>query len=255
MTSEITGQVTDPKKRWIAALEVFLVFGLVMAQIWILPDWFKWITAALVIIFVLGSCRNRPAGLTCLEYLGFGKWNIIWQKFESGWFRWLNRLGIKKLVIKEVAIDFHQILVLFLWIAVSLLGLLALALAINPGFFRKDDFWDRVWSELQNYLMCWALIQQFAMQSCVANRLEVVCEKKWLAAFVTGSLFAIAHYPNPVLMPGTLILGSVGAYFFLSGRNLYLIAIAHSVLATATKYLIAYDLLKHSMRVGPGFWN
>jgi len=227
----------NAKKRWSAALEVIFVFGLVMAQIWILPNWFRAITAVVVITFVISGLRYIPEGQTCSEYTGFGRW----KNYGNG--KW------------KIKLDFSQAGRIFVWMLLSFIGMLALAFFINPGFWQKERFWDKIWDELRNYLMCWALVQQFFIQSCVANRFEVVCQKKWLAAFLTGSLFYIVHFPNPVLMPGTFLLGAFGSYFFLSGRNLYLLAIVHSILGTAVKYLIAYDLLNHSMRVGPGFWE
>lgn len=230
----------NTKKRWWVALEVIFVFGLVMVQIWILPRSFIAITAFLVLVFVMTSFRHCPKEMALTEYLGLGKFQRLDNKVLGRW---------------SVTLDWSQAGKMFWATLVGIAAMAALALLINYGFWQKPKFWDKIWDELRNYLMCWALIQQFAMQGYVANRLEIVCQKRWLTAFLTGGLFAIAHYPNPILMPGTFILGSVGAYFFLKARNLYLLAIVHSILGTAVKYLLAYDLLDHSMRVGPGFWE
>jgi len=97
------------------------------------------------------------------------------------------------------------------------------------------------------------LLQQVALNSFLTNRLLGYFETAWPAAVLAGVLFAALHWPNPVLVPLTL-LGGVGmAWLFARERNILPLTLGQAVLGALVWW--AFPLAwHHSMRVGPGYW-
>lgn len=207
------------KRKWIF-LEAIGFFLLVLAIIWfggsIVRENFKWLAGVPILLWVVISWERRGDDL--------------------------DSIGIKK----ETA---------HFWIFILLLLMILFTLAFggNPQVFGKPDLWKNVFKKL-GYPF-WALLQQLLLQGYLTNRLNQSLERHWLAALVSGALFAAIHFPNPLLMSGCFVLGVGTAYYFLKTRNLYVIAFAHGILATVLKYLLSQDWLENGMRVGPGFWQ
>ncbi len=199
-------------------LEVLTFFTLLMLAIWLCPRGHNWRVglAAVGLVWLVISIRLRGDSW---ESLGFGHGQ------KGFWVFTLICFG----------------------------GLFLLAWALNPEVFSKPELWRNMAKKLG--YPTWAIVQQFLLQSYLANRISVCVKDEWRASLVTGALFAIVHLPNPLLFLTTLVLGVGTTYFFLKHRNIYAIAFAHGLLGTAVKYLLAQDLLRHGMRVGPGFWN
>ena len=102
-----------------------------------------------------------------------------------------------------------------------------------------------------NYL-AFCLLQQVALNSFVTNRLLAYFERAWPSAALAGLLFAALHWPNPVLVPLTLIGGAAMAWLFAKGRNILPLALGQALLGALIWW--AFPLAwHHSMRVGPGF--
>ena len=213
-------------KKYLAA-ELAAAFLFVMAAIWCLPtSWAYGVGIPLV---------------TSLLVLGW------WVRPTDQDKPYIEHLGIQPE-------DFSQTGRMLLAVTVSLAAMIGLAYLLCPHFADRPGFWVKVFNQFKGYLL-WAFAQQLLLQGYFSNRLEALCGKRWLAALASGSLFALAHLPNPVLVPATAIFGAAGTWFFLRSRNLYLMTVFHALLGTATKYLLANPLLPHGMRVGPGFWN
>lgn len=218
-------------RRWFL-FEVSAIFLFVMLAIWVLPKFWAILIGGLVVVpamiiltwWVRPPVKDGEDPPTTLEYLGIQPR------------------------------DFSQTVPMLKVVAFSLALLFGLAYWLCPGFADRPDFWKKLYDQFKGYII-WAFVQQLILQGYFTNRLEALLEKKWLVGMVAGTLFAIAHFPNPVLMPATAIFGGLGAYFFLKSRNLYLTALFHSILGTAVKYLLANNLLDHGMRIGPGFWK
>ena len=102
--------------------------------------------------------------------------------------------------------------------------------------------------------MAFCLLQQVGLNSFLTNRLLGAFEEPWLAAVVAGISFAALHWPNPVLVPLTL-LGGVGmAWLFAKERNILPLTVGQAILGALVWW--AFPLAwHHSMRVGPGYWN
>jgi hypothetical protein len=102
--------------------------------------------------------------------------------------------------------------------------------------------------------LAFCLLQQVALNSYLMNRLLGYFGKPWQAAGMAGVLFAALHWPNPVLVPLTLIGGVAMAWLFAEERNILPLAVGQAVLGALVWW--AFPLgWHHSMRVGPGYWT
>jgi len=142
-----------------------------------------------------------------------------------------------------------------LWIvaAAAVLATIAVFTARELGTFHS------VFSELplrlrfSGYLV-WSFFQEFMMQIYVLTRLTRLLSRRSSAVFVAALLFAVAHIPNPVLVPLTLLWGFIAATLFLRYRNLYVIGFAHAILGICVAVTVP-DAMHHHMRVGLGYFR
>jgi hypothetical protein len=101
--------------------------------------------------------------------------------------------------------------------------------------------------------LAFCVVQQVALNSYLTNRLLSYFQKTWPAATLSGAIFAGLHWPNPVLVPLTLVAGVAVAWLFAEERNILPLALGQAVLGALVWW--AFPLAwHHSMRVGPGFW-
>ena len=98
----------------------------------------------------------------------------------------------------------------------------------------------------------WSGVQQVLLQGVFLLRFLRLIPKSWAAALVTSALFALAHLPNPVLMPITLVWGCAACLLFLRYRNLYALMIAHAILGITVAITVPGPV-DHNMRVGLGY--
>jgi len=103
---------------------------------------------------------------------------------------------------------------------------------------------------LWGYLV-WALLQQFMLQDYFLLRLLRITNSAPASVAAAGSLFAIAHIPNPVLTVATLLWGIAACVIFLRYRSLYVLAVAHWMLGLCLA-VTAPNGINHHMRVGLG---
>jgi len=98
------------------------------------------------------------------------------------------------------------------------------------------------------------LLQEVGLQSFLMNRLLAALEKPLPAALVSGALFAMTHWPNPVLMPLTFIGGTTLCWLFARERNIVPLAIGQAILGSIVWWAIPVAL-HHGMRIGPGYYS
>jgi membrane protease YdiL (CAAX protease family) len=98
----------------------------------------------------------------------------------------------------------------------------------------------------------WALMQQLLLQGYFLARLLRLLPSANLAAAITASVFAVAHLPNPILTPLTLIWGLTACLIFIRSRNVYPLAIAHAIFGICVAVTIPGEVI-HNMRVGLGY--
>lgn len=98
------------------------------------------------------------------------------------------------------------------------------------------------------------LLQQIALNSLLMNRFLSAIERPWAAALAASVMFAALHWPNPVLVPLTLVGGFAMCWLFARERNIIPLTFGQAVLGGLVwwAFPIAWH---HSMRVGPGYYT
>lgn len=102
--------------------------------------------------------------------------------------------------------------------------------------------------------MIWALMQQFILQSYFLLRLLRLLPGKTAPIAAAAAMFALAHLPNPVLAPITLVWGIASCILFLRYRNIYTLGLAHGILGLCLAVIVS-NSLHHHMRVGLGYYR
>lgn len=97
------------------------------------------------------------------------------------------------------------------------------------------------------------LLQQIALNSYLMNRSLYAVERPLVAASFASVLFALLHWPNPVLVPLTLVGGFAMCWLFARERNILPLTLGQAILGGLVwwAFPIAWH---HSMRVGPGYY-
>jgi len=98
----------------------------------------------------------------------------------------------------------------------------------------------------------WAAIQQFLLQDFFLLRLLRLLRTSSAAVIAAVILFTVAHLPNPILTPLTLLWGLASCLLFLRYRSLYPLAVAHAILGI-TLAITVPGPVDHNMRVGRGY--
>ena len=102
--------------------------------------------------------------------------------------------------------------------------------------------------------LIWAFAQQFLAQSFFFLHLEQLLRSGRRAVIATALLFSSAHIPNPVLVPVTLVGGLILSEVFRRNRTLYLLAVAHALVALSLAISVPESVL-HDLRVGIGYFR
>jgi membrane protease YdiL (CAAX protease family) len=97
-----------------------------------------------------------------------------------------------------------------------------------------------------------ACVQQVLLQNFFLPRLLRLARRPGVAALAAACLFSFAHLPNPILTGITFFWGLTACLFFLRYRNLYTLAIAHTILGVTVAMIIPGPVI-HNMRVGLGY--
>lgn len=140
-----------------------------------------------------------------------------------------------------------------LWIIGAALILAAAAVVIAARLHTLHQpnglalFIQRYWG-----YAIWACLQQFLLQDFFFLRLLRLLPTKATAALAAAFLFALAHLPNPILTPITVLWGFVTCLLFLRYRNLYPLALSHAILGICVAITIPGQV-DHNMRVGLGY--
>jgi hypothetical protein len=98
----------------------------------------------------------------------------------------------------------------------------------------------------------WAIIQQWIQQRFFVSRFEQITSRGMLATFTAAALFAVAHLPNPVLVPVTFLGGWLLSEIYRRYRYVVPLGIAHGLVGIAIALSVP-DSIQHHMRVGLGY--
>jgi hypothetical protein len=140
-----------------------------------------------------------------------------------------------------------------LWIVGAALLLTALAsfAALRLHTLHRLHGPSPLLSHIWGYVI-WAVMQQFLLQSYFVPRLSTTLPGRAAPIIAASSLFALAHLPNPILTPLTLVWGIVASILFLRYRNIYTLGLAHGILGLCVAVTVP-NSIHHHMRVGLGY--
>ena len=110
-----------------------------------------------------------------------------------------------------------------------IVGLVAIGAGLRAPLHLPPNLisWHRLWS-----YFAFCVLQQVLLNSLVHNRMLSLVTRQWFAAILTGLIFAACHWPNPVLVPLTLIGGIAMAWMFGRYRNIIPLAIGQAILGS-----------------------
>lgn len=199
-------------RKWLLMAEAAVGFALIMGTVW-----------------TVKTTQRKLFWISAAWFLG---WALIgaWKAFERG----------LKLPSFRVA---------FLLIIAGVMvagGLVALAGAMGTlhGLFGGK----KPLVHASSYLL-WAVIQQFIQQTFFLTRFEQLTRSRLHACLFAAGLFGLAHIPNPVLTPVTLLGGWLMSELYLRYRTVVPLGIAHGVVGMALAVSVP-DSIQHHMRVG-----
>jgi membrane protease YdiL (CAAX protease family) len=215
-TSCACAAATSPKRRiaWELA-ELAIGYGLILAVIWTphpLQHWLYFIALGWFIVSIILSFEGWKAMGCCVA----GFWRSSWI------------IGVAVL-LAAVATFFAS----------------TLHTLHHPGGPVQ-------WVMAFGGYTVWSLMQQLLLQGYFLARLLRIIPRANIAAFLAASVFALAHLPNPILTPLTLVWGLAACFLFIRSRNVYPLAIAHAIFGICVAITIPASML-HNMRVGLGY--
>ena len=136
----------------------------------------------------------------------------------------------------------------------TILGLLLLAAGLLLHTTRRIAF-DQAFLSLAAYLP-WGVLQQYLLNGYFLNRFDHSLSPR-AAAWLTATLFALAHTPNWFLVAVGLVGGWCSTQVYRRYRNLYFLGIAHATVGFLL-YVTVPDSISHHLNVGPAHlhqWN
>jgi membrane protease YdiL (CAAX protease family) len=206
------------EKRIVVILEIAVAFLLILAQIWFvgkLLSFFTLLPLALIAASWLVHRDNAESlGLKRFQFAGYGSLWII--------------LGGGAVVV------------------------MILGVSVNRQVLWKQDVVLGLPLRFVAYLAP-ALFQQIILNGFFVNRMHTLVPNRITTALLCGLLFCSIHAPNPVLVPLTLLGGTVCSYYFLRNRNLYPLALGHAALA-AVAFCFLPQAWHHQFRVGMEYY-
>jgi hypothetical protein len=133
---------------------------------------------------------------------------------------------------------------------VFVIALVVTGFALGRAYRPPPNYrsFGRLWA-----YFAFCLMQQIALNSLLTNRLVSLVTRRWLASAIAGAIFSALHWPNPVLVPLTLIAGTAMAWMFARERNILPLAVGQALLGSLVWW--AFPIAWHHMlRVGPGYY-
>ena len=200
-----------------AMLEFCVAYSLILAAIWTLNPWQRWFYWIAVTWIVVTTWMGRPTW----RALGLGL---------SGLVRSLWVVGVA-----------------------AILAGVAVYMASRLHSLHRLHGPHTLISHVWGYLI-WAVMQQFLLQIYFLLRFMRLLPGKVAPVVAAAGLFSLAHLPNPVLAPVTLVWGIAACILFLRYRNIYTLGLAHGILGICVAVIVP-DSIQHHMRVGIGYYR
>lgn len=195
--------------------ELIVSYGLILAVIWTARPLQRWLYSAALAWFAISAIASFPG------------WRAMGCSIAQIWRAW--------------------------WIVgVALIIAAAAALLANSLHTLHHPDSAVNWVKAFGGYAVWAVMQQFLLQGYFLLRLRRLMPSATYAAITAASIFALAHLPNPILAPVTLLWGLTACFVFLKFRNIWPLAVAHAIFGICISVTIPGPLL-HNMRVGLGY--
>src|SRR5579863_4144647 len=214
-TASARDSIPAPRNKRRVLAEVAIAYALILAVIWTprpAQRWLWWVAAAAVVFYTIVSFEGARA-------MGLGARNLL----RSLWV-----VGLALLISAA-----------------------AIAIATHLHTLRAPSGFGPFVEAYLAYTV-WAFAQQFLLQSFFLLRFLRLSLSGNAAALAAAGLFALAHLPNPILTPITLIWGTAACLLFLRYRSLYALAIANAIFGITFAIPIP-GYVDHNMRVGFGY--
>lgn len=198
-------------------VEFCVGYALILATIWTLNPWQRWFYWIAIAWVVATTCLHRPT------------WKALG----------LGLAGLRQ----------------SLWVVgvAALLAGLAIYTAYRMHSLHRLHGPTPLLSHVWGYLI-WSVTQQFLLQIYFLLRLQRLLRGKVAAVVAAAGLFSLAHLPNPVLTPVTLVWGIAACVLFLRYGNIYTLGLAHGILGLCVAVIVP-DSIQHHMRVGIGYYR
>lgn len=221
---DVSSQAARSKRRALA--EIAIAYGLILLVIWTPRPLQRWLWLVAV---------GALASMTCLS-------------ITPRWRGELRAMGLRR-----------ENFLRSLWIVGAALALAGIAVAVAihfrtlqlPGPPATDPGIIPFIMTYWGYAI-WTFVQQFLLQGFFLLRLLRLLPGPRTSAFAAAGLFALAHLPNPILAPATLIWGFASCMLFLRYRNLYPLAMAHAIFGITIAIAVPGPVVRN-MRVGLGY--
>lgn len=133
------------------------------------------------------------------------------------------------------------------WWFVWPLALLALAVVLQERIVSP-----RLIARGAAYLV-WSTIQQVLYQTFVYGRVRTSLGAGLPAWIISGATFGLVHWPNPVLVPATVLWGAVSSRLYEQHRSAPALAFLQFVMSSLLYELTPFAW-HHGFRVGPTYY-
>lgn len=98
----------------------------------------------------------------------------------------------------------------------------------------------------------WCCVQQVVYQNLVYRRLRAGIGSEAPPWLLSGLLFGLVHWPNPVLVPATALWGTISSYLFERWPSIVALALVQFMFSSLLYELTPWDW-HHGFRVGPRY--
>jgi membrane protease YdiL (CAAX protease family) len=125
----------------------------------------------------------------------------------------------------------------------------AVLVIVATGWFTSHSFFPGQIRGRYLSLPLWALFQQYTLNGFINRRAQLAFGSGPRSVVVVGLIFALLHFPNPILAVATLAGGLIWAAVYQRRPNLFALALSHSISSLMLALSIPSDLL-NGLRVG-----
>ena len=101
--------------------------------------------------------------------------------------------------------------------------------------------------------LAWSTIQQVLYQTFVYRRVRYSLGAGFTSWLLSGAIFGLVHWPNPVLVPATALWGAVSSRLFERCRSVPALALLQFVMSSLLYELTPFGW-HHGFRVGPTYY-